>query len=94
MPDPPFCQSSCFDLVYIWGISHKCFQVGEESSVAKNRMFEKHSCHIRFNTFLPERDLKDIQLTDPEIQQAGFILSFLCFPSLNKCVFESVFSSL
>lgn len=51
VPDPPFCQSSCFDLVSIWGVSHKCFQVGEESPVAKNRMFEKASCNIRFNTF-------------------------------------------
>lgn len=94
VPDPPFCQSSCFDLVSIWGVSHKCFQVGEESPVAKNRMFEKASCNIRFNTFLPERDWKGIQLTDPEIQQAGFILSFLCFSSLNKCVFGSGSSSL
>lgn len=40
---------------------------GEKNSVAKNRMFEKHSCHIRLGISLLERGLSEINLVDPEI---------------------------
>ena len=80
----PILPEQLFDLVYIWGINIKVFLVGEGSSAAKTRMLEKHSYSIGFNTFLPERGLNEINLLDPEIQQAGFILHFLCFLSLNK----------